>query len=316
MADLYDTTREAQRDRMAFWLDTVCQQILPVQIDPRHDAVPRAAMACAQLGSLRVRDVVGGNHVYVRDAADIRRGDPDTFQIGIPLGGSSMLAQDGREAILHGGDMVLYDSARPFSLVMQNRFHWQVFLLPKSKLRRSEAELRELTAVGMNGSCGVASVVSRFLRGIAADAEALEKDPSAGALGENAADLIGTLVRAQFGKPWDVSDPAAVLRKRICAFIEDAHDDPALDPSMIAAAHGLSVRKLHQLFEGSGLTVMDWLRTVRLEAIRRDLADARLADWPVGRIAVVHGLPNQAIFTRMFRTAFGCTPREYRCKSL
>lgn len=81
---------------MAFWLETVCEQILPVQIDPRHDAVPRAAMACAKLGALRIRDVVGGDHVYVRSEADIRRGDPDTYQIGTPLGGSSILVQDGR----------------------------------------------------------------------------------------------------------------------------------------------------------------------------------------------------------------------------
>jgi hypothetical protein len=79
MAELFDTRRAVQRDHMAFWLETVCKQILPVQIDPRHDAEPRAAVACAQLGALRIRDVVGGDHVYVRSAADIRRGDPETF---------------------------------------------------------------------------------------------------------------------------------------------------------------------------------------------------------------------------------------------
>lgn len=316
MALVFDTQRAAQRDRMAFWLETVCEQILPVQIDPRHDAVPRAAMACAKLGALRIRDVVGGDHVYVRSGADIRRGDPDTFQIGTPLGGSSLLVQDGREAVLNAGDMVLYDSARPFSLVMKDRFHWQVFLLPKSKLRRSEAELQQLTAVRMDSSAGIASVVSRFLRGLAAQSTTLEADPTAGALGENAADLIATLVHSEFGKPWDLRDQDSVLRHKVLAFLTDRHADASLDPRSIAAAHGISVRKLHLLFADSGHTVMDRLRSERLEAIRRDLADPRLAARPINRIAAVHGMSNPTIFARTFRARFGLTAREYRAAAI
>lgn len=93
------------------------------------------------LDELRIRDVVGGDHVYTRDAGDIRRGDPETVQVGMPLGGQSIMIQDGPEAVLDAGGMVIYDSSRPFTLVMQNNFHWQVFLLPEDKLRRSDSEL-------------------------------------------------------------------------------------------------------------------------------------------------------------------------------
>lgn len=195
MGELFDTRQARRKDRMAFWLDTVCQQILPVKIDPRHDAQPEAAMGCRRLGNLAIREVVGGDHVYVRDDNDVRRGDPQTVQIGIPTGGSSILVQDGREAVLSAGDMMLYDSSRPFTLVMQDRFHWHVFLLPKHKLRRSDAELRTLTATPMRGDGGVSGVVSHFLLDLAARGREFEDQPTAGALGENAADLIGTLCR-------------------------------------------------------------------------------------------------------------------------
>ena len=97
MGDIFETTSEAPGQRPGFWLNTVCSQILPVQIDLRHDRLPRARMTCATLGALRIRDVVGGDHVYTRDAADIRQGDPETVQIGMPLGGQSIMIQDGRE---------------------------------------------------------------------------------------------------------------------------------------------------------------------------------------------------------------------------
>ncbi|MGW6281271.1 AraC-like ligand-binding domain-containing protein [Kribbella sp. NPDC055071] len=316
MGELFDTRQAPRKDRMAFWLDTVCQQILPVKIDPRHDAQPEAAMGCRRLGDLAIREVVGGDHVYVRDDSDVRRGDPGTVQIGIPTGGASILVQDGREAVLNAGDMVLYDSSRPFTLVMQNRFHWHVFLLPKHKLRRSDQELRTLTATAMRGDGGVSAIVSQFLLNLAASGREFERQPTAAALGENAADLIGTLVQTEFGRPWTVGDPEQVLRQQVLHHLEANHHDAMLDPAAVAAAVGISVRSLHALFGTTGATVMERLRSTRLTAIRRDLSDPRLAHRSIGRIAAAHGLPNATVFTRMFKTEFGVTPREFRSSEL
>ena len=314
MGDLYDTTRQAERDRMAFWLETVCAQILPVRIDPRHDAVPRAAMASNRLGALHMRRVVGGDHIYVRGEHEVRQGDPDTLQIGMPRGGGSILVQDGREAVLKPGDMVLYDSARPFTLVMEERFNWQVFLLPKARLRRSDAELSTLTAIPMTGSVGMTGVVYQFLSGLAADIDTLESDPTADALGESAADLIATLIQSQFGLPWGVNDPDAVLREQVRGYIIRNHLDPALDPTSIALAHDISVRRLHHLFR-DGSSVMDTLRHERLAATRRDLADPRLVTRSIGQIAAAHGIRSQTVFARVFRAEFGMTAREFRARS-
>lgn len=311
MGDLFNTADEPVSDRMAFWLETVCEQILPVQIDPRLDAKPRAAMATNRLGALRLRRIVGGNHVYERTEREVRQGDPDTIQIGMPRGGSSILVQDGREAVLDPGDMVIYDSARPFTLVMEERFNWQVMLLPKSKLRRTDAELRNLTAVPMRGGEGITGIVHDFLSRLAKDAESLESDPTREAIGENAADLIATLVQSQFGVPWGVADPDAVLRERVRGFIVRNHADRSLDPASIAAAHGISVRRVHQLFQG-GESVMDTLRGARLESARRDLADPRLIDRSVAQIASAHGVVNPTLFARQFRRAYGRSPRGYR----
>ena len=314
--DVFETNREIPGGRPGFWLHTVCTQILPVQIDLRHDRLPAARMSCASLGALRIRDVVGGDHVYTRDAADIRQGDPQTVQIGIPLGGQSIMIQDGREAVLNGGDMVLYDSSRPFTLVMESQFHWQVFLLPKAKLRRSDHELSQVTAIPLSGARGASRAVSAFLRGLAAEVSGLEGSPGSAALGENAADLIATMVRSRFGRQWDVAGPDAVLIAAIEIYLRDHHADPDLDPARIAAAHGLSVRRLHSLLEPSGRSVTARLRDERLAAIRRDLGDPRLAFRPVARIAAGHGLRNASAFARLFRSVEGITPHEFRAAAL
>ena len=273
-------------------------------------------MRSTSLGALQVRQVVGGEHVYVRGEPEIRAGDPGTLQVGMQLMGSSILIQDGREAVMGAGDIVLYDSSRPFSLVMDERFHSQVFLPPKDKLRRSDREIAQLTAVRICGSTGVAGVVARFLRDMAERSEELEADGAAAALCENAADLVGTLVRAELGQQWAVREPQRQLLDSALAFVEAHLRDPSLGPERVAHAVNVSVRRLHQVFAGTGRTVGDHIRDLRLAGVRRDLADPRLAGLSIARVAAAHGWQNASAFSRQFRLTEGCTPSEFRERAL
>lgn len=100
------------------------------------------------------------------------------------------------------------------------------------------------------------------------------------------------------------------------AFIEERLGDPSLSPAAIAAAHFISLRYLHRLFEGEQTTVADWIRRRRLERCRRDLLDPALRDRPVSAVAARWGLPSAAHFSRLFRAAHGVPPAEYRRMAL
>jgi AraC-like DNA-binding protein len=78
------------------------------------------------------------------------------------------------------------------------------------------------------------------------------------------------------------------------------------------AAHHVSIRYLHRLFETQQTTVADWIRRRRLDRCRRDLVDPALRDLPVNAIAARWGLLNAAHFSRTFRAAYGVPPVEYR----
>lgn len=314
MADLFDTRGQPDRDRMEFWVDTVCREILPVQIDPRNDAQPRAAMQCTNIGPIGLRKVVGGDHVYVRGTRDVQRGDPDTVQIGMPMHGGSLLIQDDREAVLQAGDIVVYDSARPFTLVMENRFNWQVFLIPKEKLGKSDTELTTITARPLDATNGPVALVAHFLNDLASHIDTVDGTPSAAAIGETTSDLITTLINEQLGHQWQPTGADAVLREQALLHLMDRHGDPQLSPTMIAAALCVSVRRLHQVFESTEFTVMDRLRAIRLESIHRDLADPRLAAIPISRLSARHGLPNPTVFGRQFRSVYGESPRSFRAR--
>jgi AraC-like DNA-binding protein len=99
---------------------------------------------------------------------------------------------------------------------------------------------------------------------------------------------------------------------RIQAYIEERLGDPDLSPRSIAAAHHVSLRALHKLFEGSHTTVADRVRQRRLERARRDLLDPALRHEPVGAIATRWGFSSPTQFSRAFRTAHGVPPGEFR----
>jgi AraC-like DNA-binding protein len=50
----------------------------------------------------------------------------------------------------------------------------------------------------------------------------------------------------------------------------------------------------------------------RLNRCRHDLLDPAFADQTIVSIASRWGLPNQAHFSRLFRTTYGRSPREFR----
>ena len=102
------------------------------------------------------------------------------------------------------------------------------------------------------------------------------------------------------------------LQLQIHAFLEERLGDPGLSPGGVAAAHFISVRYLHKLFETEQTTVADWIRSRRLERCRRDLLDPALSTRTVEAIGERWGLTDAAHFSRVFKRRFGVPPAEYR----
>jgi AraC-like DNA-binding protein len=114
----------------------------------------------------------------------------------------------------------------------------------------------------------------------------------------------------------DGSPSRSVLLAGVKAYIGEHLGSPALGPEEIARANHISTRYLHRLFEGEGLSVSEWIRDQRVERCRRDLRDPLLQHESILSIATRWGLPSPAHFSRVFRAAYGQSPREERRAAL
>lgn len=106
--------------------------------------------------------------------------------------------------------------------------------------------------------------------------------------------------------------PAAALNReklidRICAFIMENALDPALDPTVVAKTHHISLRLLQGLFADEGSSPARFIRDQRLVHARKLLSDGE----SISRAGMLSGFSDLGTFTRAFRRRFGCTPSTF-----
>ncbi|MFF0561620.1 helix-turn-helix transcriptional regulator [Streptomyces sp. NPDC004266] len=105
---------------------------------------------------------------------------------------------------------------------------------------------------------------------------------------------------------------AAASLERVKDHVMRHLGDPDLSPSRIAEAHFMSVRYLHKLFQLEGTTVSGWIRAQRLERCRRELLRPMAREVGVAAVAQRWGFVSPSHFSRIFRAAYGMTPREWQ----
>jgi AraC-like DNA-binding protein len=262
------------------------------------------------LPSIDVVRVTATPNDCVRTRGGIADRDPEQLQLHVLRRGRCEVAQDDRGDVLEPGAMTTLDSSRPWSIRAVEPFELLVFAVPKALLRPFADTLSRGTARAIGGDTGLGSLIGPFALGLA---DRLED----GSLGEGRDELGETLLGLMRALALDHGDrpsaaPAPALLAQVKAHIERNLDDPALGPGPIAAAHFITPRYLHRLFQAEGCTVSEWIRHARLERCRRDLGDAALARETILAVATRWGMPDAAHFSRVFRAAYGCSPREFR----
>lgn len=244
----------------------------------------------------------------------IRQEDVDAYVIKFLLAGAHfVIAQDGRASCLRPGDFGISDLTRPAFAGGAGRVRTLALTVPRALLPLPPDQVAEVTGVRLSGQKGPGALVSALVRRVAREIDAYGPAEavriSSAVLDLVAATLAGRL-QTQAALPPDVR--RSTLLRRVYAYIDEHLGDPALSPGTIAAAHHVSVRYLHKLFEGEEHTVAEWIKRRRLDRCRRDLSDPALAARPVRAIAARWGFADGTHFNRVFRASHGTPPGEYR----
>lgn len=289
----------------------VSESFVPLQVSSGGPDHFRGVIRGASVDEVHVTEVRATSHVVERTPELIARGDRSYFKVSLMLAGTGLLIQDDREAVLQPGDLAVYDTDRPYSLVFDQDFRTMVVMFPKHLITLPSDMIGQLTAVRISGQEGLGGMVVPYLTQLAGNLDQLAGTTGA-RLAHSALDLVTTVFTRELGLDEASTDPHRALVQRIRGYIDRNLASTDLGPASIASAHFISTRHLHGLFQEQGVTVSTWIRTRRLEQCRRDLLDPMLADRPVAAIAARWGFVDAAHFSRAFKAAFGISPSEYR----
>nr|WP_255646108.1 helix-turn-helix domain-containing protein [Actinoplanes polyasparticus] len=264
-------------------------------------------LTTATLGPLRLAECVTPPGESYRDEALARSVNRELCQIDLILDGHVTVEQNGNRAQLSPNDLVVINPARPVHVLSTATTNVTI-ISPRKLLRLSSGELDRISATRIRGDSGPGAVAASLMRNLvqaSADFSPRQAERTVPIL----ADLIAVALTEDDSASRSAADQ---LYARIIAHIDSHLMDSDLSPASIAAAHFISVRRLHQIFQKHPHTVAALIRERRLEQCRRDLADPANDALPVAAIGARWGLSPPAHFNRLFKTAYGYTPGQAR----
>jgi AraC-like DNA-binding protein len=317
MSTLIRTDHVPAADLVDFLREIMTTTWLPMECHPATRSDYCAEFRASGLGPMQVVVMDVPPATVRRTPALISQADPDMLKMALVRAGSCVVGQDGRQARLRPGEFALYDTRRPYEVVcgpgQDQSIQMLTFMFPPSLLPMPRNRIRQLAAVPFAAGAGLGDVTSQFLLQLASNVDHYSPAEAA-RLSAAALEVLATRLAQRLDvHDWDTPEARRhALLTTVQAFIQQNLGDNGLSPSMIAAAHHISLRSLHQLFHDEGLTVAGWIRKRRLECCRRDLSDPALAGRPVAAIAARWGFPNPGDFSRAFRAVHGLPPAEFR----
>ncbi|MEU1286607.1 helix-turn-helix domain-containing protein [Kitasatospora sp. NPDC005856] len=284
----------------------------PVSDEPASDP---GRMTTRQLGHLFFVTIHAGPRRFTRGPREIARGtrQAEGFVAVAVMGATgAVVRQDGRTAEVPAGAMSFWYTETPHVVDHPDGVDVRVCLLPRRAFGVRDEQLERVTATVADAGGPVAALVKQSLLALA---ETAEDCPAlvAGRLACNFADLVATLVTEQAARDAPAAeDPRRTRIREVHAYVDRHLRDPELGPQTIAAAHRISVRSLHKLFEGEGTTVSRLIQRRRLQASAEDLSRKDSGDNTVSGVAQRWGFTDPAHFSRLFRASYGISPSRWR----
>jgi AraC-like DNA-binding protein len=312
MAIRLNAEDEPAKTRVDYWQHVVGSSLAPYQVRADGGSL-RSQIHQAQIGVVSVLDLQISAAQGIRTPDLIRRSDLGMCKIDLGIRGRGSFEQDGRQSLLAPDEFLLTDLSRPSHVAVEESQEVSVFMFPRALLPVRDKDIRELTATRFSAHDPYASLVASLGRELTRHLDAYESARGA-RIGTVFLDLLALAFATRLDRVAAVPAESRqrAMTARVQAFIDHHLGDPGLSPGMIAAAHHISVRALHKLYETEGQTVTASIRRRRLERCRQDLLDPALPGRPAAAVGARWGFPDATAFSRAFRAAYGLPPAGYR----
>jgi len=300
------TTEVEQPRALAYWVETVCDRFLDLEIDsPVRDRF-HARLDQIDLGPVTANFFAADTQRVRRTTAKIARLRSPMFLLMQLRVGHVRFQQLGHDVELHPGECIFIDGTEPYDLVCPQPTEAMTLRLPADWLHGWLAQPQRHTS-RLFSAGGWSSALCATVGSIGVDT-CEQLGLAQGAIAES----IATLLRLAIGPEREAPAREPLLLNRLMRTLHNRFHETDLSPRAVAAEHHISTRSVHYAFASAQTTFVEKLMELRLERARQMLGDAQLFDLPVAEVAARCGFADPSHFARRFRRHYGHSPLKFR----
>lgn len=313
----YTTRNVPAGSKVGYWNELASSVFAPMEAKPLDRDRFEAELDTVRLGHTWLANARSTPATVVRNPGHQVKTRERPYFLHLQLKGSLKVVQDGRESLLDRGDLVLTDSAMPYTLRHEEDTSTLVMILTAGDLANRLPAPDDLLGVKLSGREGMAATASSLLIGVWQQAQT-------GDIPDTMGDTLASAVLDVFAAAWiatskvQVPESAVSISRRIQIrrHVEAHLRDPDLSARTVAAAFGISPRYLHIIFSSGDETVSNLILRRRLEECAKQLRDPIWQRRTITEIAFSWGFNNATHFARVFREKYALSPRDYRAAQL
>ncbi len=315
----WSTGDVAPADRFDYWRDSICAAFDPMSPELRRDrrATFKGRITAWQLGDSALMEIKAVHHDTGRSRGDIVQGSRDYVFLYRQKAEAWFDFDYQPGFISRAGSLALGDADRAFTTgpTGSKPFHHYVLKVPRDLLRPAISNAEDIATTVVSAPFGIGALLLNYFDTLVREVPYIVPEDQTATLR-----ALMSLTAAALGRAARSHDPQeafhAAQLNLAREFIARNALDPNLGPTHIAAALGVSLRRLHRIFEAAGDTVSRHILHCRLEVVRSRLRSPTFRQVTILDLALACGFASLPTFYRTFRDAYGLPPAEYRRTAL
>ncbi len=315
MRTLISTSGVDPANRSVHWHSAIAQAYFPLDLDFLEPDRFGGRLEEWSLGGVSLSRLRSEALSYHRHPRHLTCDEQEHLLITIPMKTEVFFSQSGREVYCKPGGYIIERSHEPYEFSYGERADLWVMKFEASALGGRIRSPDRFCGMQFTARGGISGLFVDMLHHIPQRFEAMNEETRA-AVGLQLVDLLALSIHAdERTLTSGGSSVRAAHLSRVEHFVRANLHRRELDPDLIARCCGISVRYLHELFRDTERTLGQWVRDLRIEAVKADLR-APGTKMSIAEICFRRGFGDVAHFSRLFKQQVGCSPGEYRRKMM
>jgi AraC-like DNA-binding protein len=302
---VYRTANQEGRSKLAYWQDLIERSYASCDGLTDRDENFDASLAVAPADGCEFTDVRSSAIRYVRSAWHVRIGQRDDLFVALMLKGYARFRQNEHAVIHPCGDILIFDTARPYEFDYPEGHSSVLLRVPRPMLDSRLHGSLDLGGTVISGTNPYGRLIGSTLQSLTEIANNGDLPPG---FVTPALDLIAHSIAQTVGADLPLSRASRSALHRVKRYIAENLGDEDLSLEKIAADQNMSVRTLSRIFAQDETTPIAWLQKQRLAKAYSLLTEKRCRS--VTDAAFDCGFKDLSHFGRSFKRSFGITPRQ------